>query len=677
MKKIIRLIPLLIMIAFSSNVFANKVIVKGIITDANKKPIENKTVKISTDSLHTGAGCMITHTVKTNPNGYYTDTLNCNGDIRKLKIIVENCNGSVLINDPQVPSSNLVESNFIICIATTPAPIPTTCKAYFSYSVKDSTVYFNSEKSVSNNATDSISSRTWYFYETPGSNTNAQSVNAVNPTIKFPKPGTYLVHLIIKTKSGCQNTFTDTVVIKPPTIATGCKAVFGATIQGNNAKFNSNESKTIQGDSIISRIWSFGDSSSFLSGNRLDPSHEYKRAGTFQVCLTIKTKHGCENKYCLTLTIKESVPPIPTNCRAYFSFSVKDSTASFNSEKSVASSSADSIVSRTWYFLNYSGTTNTGTTNALNPSFKFPKPGTYQVYLVIKTKKGCESKYTDSVTIKPPTISIPPTNCKAFFQYKIENQTVYFNSKESSAPALGDSIISRIWIYGDGSTAETGNRLDPKHVYQKGGVYNAILYIKTKMGCESRYAINLQVSNPPCAIQVQFNTERIGPKKVRFNSSLIGSSNDSIVQRTWKFGNNTTLTGNQMSPVKEYPIQGVYTACLKIKTSNGCEADFCKQVVVQDTVSLPPTINDYIRIVSINPNPVQFRMMLTVWSRNNQTDVEIAVFDIYGLMKLSLKKQLIQGNNVMEIATEQLPKGPYYLKVSTKNSKESRVFYKL
>jgi hypothetical protein len=57
--------------------------------------------------------------------------------------------------------------------------------------------------------------------------------------------------------------------------------------------------------------------------------------------------------------------------------------------------------------------------------------------------------------------------------------------------------------------------------------------------------------------------------------------------------------------------------------------------------------------------------------------VEISVYDIYGMLKFSFKKQLVQGNNVMEVATEKLPKGPYYLKVSSSNGKESKVFYKL
>ena len=107
---------------------ANTVIVKGTVQDANKNPIANKKVLIATDSLNSATGCYITHTVLTNPNGFYIDTLKClGGDIRKLKIAVENCNGTMLINDPNITLNNIVESNFVVCLPQ--PPIPTNCKA--------------------------------------------------------------------------------------------------------------------------------------------------------------------------------------------------------------------------------------------------------------------------------------------------------------------------------------------------------------------------------------------------------------------------------------------------------------------------------------------------------------------------------------------------------------------
>jgi PKD repeat protein len=559
---------------------ANTVIVKGTVNDANQKPIANKKVTITTDSLNSATGCFITHTVLTNPNGYYIDTLKClDGDIRKLKIAVENCNGTLIIKDPNVTLNNIVESNFVICVP-------------------------------------------------------------------------------------------------PPTVPNNCKAFFAINITGKSVKFKSFESIAAgPGDSIISRSWLFGDSSSILTGNRIDPSHEYAKAGTYQACLYIKTKAGCESKYCVSFNIKDNETN-PTSCKAIFTTTIKDSTVYFNSEKSKGAFSGDSIINRFWYYLNGKDTIAL-VGNVVNPSYTYRAvPGTYKVNLIITTKSGCKSAYTDSVIIRPTNPQPIPTNCRAFFNFKQEQNQVKFNSADAMA-GDGDSVINRYWIFGDGTSIQEGNRIDPPHTYARGGSYTVILYIKTKKGCESKYAVTIQIPNPKCTVQVQFSAERMGPKKVQFNSSLSAGINDSIVSRTWKFGDNTTLTGNQVKPVKEYPIQGAYTVCLKVKTANGCEAEACKPVILQDSTNLPQAPNDYISIVSINPNPVAYRMILTIWSRNNQTETQVAIYDIYGQLKRTLTKQLIQGNNVLEINTELLPKGPYYLKVSSKNGKDSRAFYKL
>jgi predicted secreted protein len=62
-------------------------------------------------------------------------------------------------------------------------------------------------------------------------------------------------------------------------------------------------------------------------------------------------------------------------------------------------------------------------------------------------------------------------------------------------------------------------------------------------------------------------------------------------------------------------------------------AQVCKQVTVQDSVTTPQASVDYIKIMSINPNPVITRMVTTIFSRNSNVEVEIAVYDIYGVKK--------------------------------------------
>jgi hypothetical protein len=228
---------------------------------------------------------------------------------------------------------------------------------------------------------------------------------------------------------------------------------------------------------------------------------------------------------------------------------------------------------------------------------------------------------------------------------------VKFNSTSKGISAQ-DSIISRTWIFGDSSVPVQGN-IDIYHNYTKAGKYTVIFTSKPKAVVKAstvNHHHNTCTTGKLQYVDVQFTAERISLKKVQFNSSLSKTqAGDSIVQRNWKFGDNTTLGGNEIKPVKEYPFIGIYTACLEVKTANGCVALACKQVTVQDSVTTPQASVDYLKIMSINPNPVVTRMVTTIFSRNSNVEAEISVYDIYGVRKMTMKKLLSQGNNIIEI----------------------------
>lgn len=752
MKTILRFVLLLSLLFLQGQLLANTVIVKGTIKNTANQPVANKKVKIySIDS--TNGGCPMVHYTITNPNGYYIDTLSCTGDIRKLMLYVENCDGTMLTRDPAVGISNLVEVNFIIC---TPGTTPVTCKAAFSYQSLATGVKFNAAGS-STVAGDSIISRTWQF----GDSSAALTGNRIDPAHVYAKPGIYQVCLTITTKKGCQSSYCQTVVFTPESndckvspvitiektgpkkfrfnssqstvllgdsifqriwkfgdgssldgnqvnplkeyrengtynvclsirtlkgcekticvtvivkdsvpVPTECKAKFSYIIQGRTVKFNSSLSAATAGDSIISRTWKFSDTSASLSGNRLDPSFTYGKAGKYTACLYIKTKSGCESKFCADIEIKDSAAA----CKAYFTWERKDSLIVFNSAGSRGINDADSIISRTWSYADSSTSVSLGG-NVVAPSYPYTKPGTYKVYLVIKTKSGCENKFGANVVILPPA---PPSGCKALFTYSQQNGVVKFNSNGSRGTTEKDSVMSRVWFFGDSTVPMEGNRIDPSHSYTKPGKYLVKLYIKTQSGCESKYSETITIGNPDCKAEAQFTAERINLKKIAYNSSLSKAlPGDSIIQRTWKFGDNTILSGNEISPVKEFLQPGLYTTCLYIKTLNGCEAKLCREIVVRDTVNTPQANVDYIKIIQLNPNPVVTRMMATIYSRNSNAEAEITVYDIYGTAKLRIKKLLQQGNNMIEIGCESLYHGPYFLKVTTKNGRDSKAFYKL
>ncbi len=759
MKTTLRFVLILFLLFVTGHLLANTVIVKGTLKDAANLPVANKKVKIySIDS--TNGGCALVHTTVSNPNGYYADTLTCNGDIRKLLILVENCDGTTLQRDPAVGISNLVEVNFVLC-ASKPAPV---CKAAFTYTSVATGIKFNGA-GASASAGDSIIGRTWTF----GDSSATLTGNRIDPTHLYAKPGIYTACLTITTKQGCQSSYCQQVVFTPA--SNDCQAVAAITVEKlapKKFRFNSSQSSTLPGDSIFQRIWKFGDGSSLdgnlvnplkefrdtgnytvclsirtvkgcvkeiclnlsvkdstpgttvptsnckaqfglaiegrtirfnsahsypggasdsiigrtwifgdgsapLTGNRVDPSHSYNKAARYTACLYIKTKNGCESKTCLEFDIKDSTG-IPATCKAYFTWSTQDSVVMFNSTGSKAAGDDDSIISRTWYYTDSATSVSLGG-NVVNPSYPYTVPGSYTVNLVIKTKAGCESKYASVVVIKPQVIA---EGCKALFKYSVQNNTAYFNSGSSNGAALSDSIISRNWFFGDSSPALQGNRLDPSHRYLKPGKYLVKLYIKTRSGCESKYADTINIEPVNCAIDVKFTSEQVSLKKIAFNSSQSKTlPGDSIIQRVWKFGDNTILSGNEIATVKEFPLLGAYTTCLQVKTLNGCEAKACKQIVIGDTLNMPQSSVDYIKIIRINPNPVVTRMMATLYSRNSNVAAEITVFDIYGVPKLRLRQILQQGNNQVEIGCESLYQGPYFLKVTTQTGKDSKLFYKL
>lgn len=649
---------------------------------------------------------------------------------------------------------------------------PVDCKALFSYEVKDSVVYFNSGRSTASGGVmgtngDSIVQRIWYF----GSNTRGIEVPGNQESIRhiFNQPGTYPVILYIKTKKGCESKFVANVVILPIQCRFETKIAVGR-YNALNYKFNSTHSNLSSSDSIVKRSWSFGDGT-YNEGNEANPLKTYAKAGKYKVCLVAKSLKGCRSESCIEIEIKDSTV-LSADCFAFFSYEIDNNVVKLNSSRSRSSniglsSAPDTIISRTWYFGNNArGIEVPG--NQWDMKYAYDQPGTYTITLVIKTRQGCESKYTTTIIIRPADCrfetrigvgrqsglsyqfraehagliagdsivkrswnfgdgtfnegnderpvktytkagkykvclvaksrrgcvsescfeinvsdsSIAPYNCKALFEYSINGTVVYFNSAASTgAPTIGgtnDSIISRTWYLGNATSGPTygGNEVEVKFDYLKPGTYTAYLVIKTRSGCESKYAVTFTIQ-PICKAVADFKFEQTAPNRIQFASGAsTTTSGDTITQRIWSFGDNSLMTGNVVNPEKVYRTAGTYRVCLQVKTSKGCVADVCKDVRVLDTTNTPGIAINYLKIVSINPNPVQTKMAVTVWSRLPNISTEFTVYDVNGNPKMSFKKELASGNNILEISADRLNPGLYFLRVGNAYGRDSAQFYK-
>lgn len=546
----------------------------GYVKDSSGAALANRAVIIAVDSFNSNT-CRYIKTKITNANGYYSDTVVCLvGTASSVKVSTAGCNGALITNVYTIPTTRKVEANFRICVANLPPPIVIRCNASISAQVNAKTVNFSSAASTPGTL-DSIISRSWSF----GNGTVINS-NTPNTTYTYSTWGTYNACVLITTAKGCADTACLNVVIKDSTTTpVNCAANFTHIVNKLNVKFNSVSAQTSSNDSIIERNWIFGDGTS-LGGNVVNPSKNYTTTGLYSVCLTIKTKLGCTNRYCLVIPVIDSTPT-------------------------------------------------------------------------------------------------PTLICKAAFTYVPTANVVKFNSVGSSFLS-GDSIISRTWSFGDSSVL-TGNVVDPTKTYSKPGVYTVCLKITTRQGCTNTFCGTVIATNVPSACIPQFSTERInGTKNIRFNSNMSWvAANDSIIERRWSFGDATTLLGNVVNPLKTYPYNGVYNACLKIRTAKGCVNEYCRAVVVADSLSnFNPSTNNGVKIVNLFPLPARTNLAVNIWSRNNNLRCEISIFDIYGVKKWSSVVNLVQGNNIQNVAVTSLPMGPYYIRINTPVGNDSKPFFK-
>lgn len=393
MKKVFYLV-FFFFLFLSLQVDANVVTVKGYVKLANGTAVANTEVKIAIYLAAATTSCS-EQTVVTNSAGFYSKELSCTGDIRRSRITVKNCDGTTIVQEKEVPLSKILEANFSVCQAKTAA-----CYAKFtaesltvSSTVPAYSVRFNSSSSEVGSG-DDIIHRTWDFHDgTPLLN------DRIDPLHTFPHAGTYEVCMTIKTALGCESKICKQVVLQPvspPTCAAKFTAEFvpaSSTVPAMSERFNSSSSEIGVGDRIEHRTWDFHDGTPLLV-DRVDPLHTFPHAGTYEVCLTIKTALGCESKICKQIVLQ---PVTVVACSAKFTFEkLGPKKFRFNSTLSNIDAT-DKIIERRWDFRD--GTSS----NDISPAHEFAKSGNYEVCLSIKTAKGCESRACSLVKVEEIT----------------------------------------------------------------------------------------------------------------------------------------------------------------------------------------------------------------------------------------------------------------------------------
>ncbi|EHQ24346.1 PKD domain-containing protein [Mucilaginibacter paludis] len=228
---------------------------------------------------------------------------------------------------------------------------------------------------TSSNTVNNIASRFWDFGD--GKTSALQ-----NPVHIYADSGIYIVKLTTAFTTGCQDYKLDTLHIKQKTFP---GFFFSNPDCVNNAVTFTDTSKTI--DFIIAtRKWNFGDGDSLLVNNNTPFQHVFKKAGTYQVKLTLINTEGClSQQYEKPIVIYDNPVPdfkLPAVC-------LTDQLAQFNDVTTIPDSTEKSFT----YLWNFgdpnANDQNPNTSTLKNPVHRYIGASAYTVTLTVTTAQGC------------------------------------------------------------------------------------------------------------------------------------------------------------------------------------------------------------------------------------------------------------------------------------------------
>lgn len=293
---------------------------------------------------------------------------------------------------------------------------------------------------------------------------------------------------------------------------------------------------------------------------RLPADKIYKQVGTKQIKIisTIPpTAGGCPSGD-ETLNFDFEVydpPPVATflaQSSACLNNPVKFSLNAINGNRPVIS-----------YFWDFGdGTTST----EKEPAHNFTSEGLKTVSLSVKNDVACVSNvYQLPIKIlKQPQASFTVANISC-------SQTAIQFTDQS---VLNDNAPIYSWDFGDGTISTDKN---PIHTYQKSGDYIIKLVLKTEANCESNFQLSKTIFELPAADFVDPNACALD--NVIFKA--INTSSD-IVSYQWNFGDESTATGKD-TPPHQFATPGTYIISLKVTSSNGCEKEIKKTIVISSS----------------------------------------------------------------------------------------------
>lgn len=366
---------------------------------------------------------------------------------------------------------------------------------------------------------------------------------AINPTHSYADTGSYDIKLRA-VQNGCPNELEKTAYIE---------------VMPGRADFSLGRSCT--SPYIINFIdqsvgaqryhWDFGVlTATNDTSNLANPTFTFPDRGSYIVTLTVfNDSTGCSHDFSQTVNITEPI--------ADFSFVSDSGCAPLNIQ--VVNNSIDGSL----YNWSVPGA-NISNPNAANPNIRFTSAGTYFDYqLIITDVNGCRDTiaFNDTIVVYDvnPQFTADRESC--------QNDTIQFTDLSTTSDGI---ITSWFWEFGNGLTSTLQN---PSTVYTYQNTYGVKLTVTNSVGCtKTRNRGTFMSITQPNVDFSTLDTFVCASQDVNFTNLSDGNGRP-ITGYLWDFGDGNTSTAQ--APVHQYTNEGVYTVCLTVTDSSGCDSLYC------------------------------------------------------------------------------------------------------
>jgi PKD repeat protein len=395
--------------------------------------------------------------------------------------------------------------------------------------------------------------------------------------------------------------------------------------------------------------------------------HEYKEAGTYEVCVKILYYGGCEAYSC-----KKIIFTKPDECRIGFeripTTSNNPLLAYYNALPWHNNNKKPKQIC--WKFGDGKDTCINYPENYVGPYIgrhEYKQAGTYEVCVSVVYYGGCESKKCDLIKIQGSD------DCKVkivellspVLPGLIKGFSVSYLSGTNKRP------LRICWNFGDRrdtcieiNAATISSQLSVRHNYPAPGVYKVCVRVVFDGGCVAEACVETVVNPVSTSCGGYMTNTLVAPKTIKFKAFAVNNPNDPVVKYYWSFGDGSYADGNEV--IHTYLVQKTYEVCLTMKTQSGCETKICNKVIVSE--------NDK-PLLYISPNPVVSTMHALFYSKFTET-VSIKIVNTYGIIVRSYTRNAVTGSNNWDFDLGTLTPGTYMIYIQSQNQIISQLFIK-